>query len=67
MSGLKERLENSKMLLDIIDRSRLDNGDPTLAANIERMVVDRAIADLEDSIECSGSEELVRVRVRFRR
>ena len=66
MSGWKERLESSKLLLDIIDRSRLDNGNPALGANIERMVIDRAISDLDQESEFSGGHELVRVRVRFR-
>lgn len=39
-------------MLDIIDRKRVESGDPTLGAAIERLIINRCLAQLE--VEASG-------------
>lgn len=59
MNLLKDRLERGAALLEIIDQSRLDTGDPTRGEDIERALIDQAIRDLEYEAHC-------RRRLRFR-
>ena len=47
MNSLSERLERAEALLRVIDRSREETGNPELAWNLERMLIDRVIGDLE--------------------
>ena len=68
MNRLKERLERSATLMDIIDRSREETGNPNLAADIERILIDGVIKDLEEEARLSAAvSEPVFVRTRTRR
>ena len=68
MNRLKERLERSATLMDIIDRSREETGNPNLAADIERILIDGVIKDLEEEARLSAAvSEPVFARTRTRR
>ena len=55
MNSLKERLDRSATLMDIIDRSREETGNPNLAADIERILIDGVIKDLEEEARISAA------------
>jgi hypothetical protein len=66
--NLKERLERGAALLDLIDQSRRDIGDPNVAANIERTLIERELRDLEaEALRSPGCPEHELVPVRLRR
>jgi hypothetical protein len=65
MNGLQERLQRGEALMNIIERSRQETGDPYLAATIECMLIERVIRDLEaDASRSAGPRGLVPVRLR---
>lgn len=45
-----ERLERAAAILELLDRRRESAGDPHLGSNIERMIVSRELAELEEEI-----------------
>ena len=46
----RERIELSAKILDLIDRRRVETGDPAVGRNIERMVLETQLRDLEEEI-----------------
>jgi hypothetical protein len=58
-SALRERLEQGVTLLMLVDRKRRETGISSLGTNIERMLVDRELAELEgisSPLDGEGSE-----------
>jgi hypothetical protein len=64
MNGLQEHLQRGEALINVIERSRQETGDPYLAATIECMLIDRVIRDLESDAGSAGPRRLVPVRLR---
>lgn len=62
MTHMHEELRAGAKVLDIIDRRREQTGDPALGAAIERVIIDRCLADLEHEMA-----EPVPVLVRLRK
>jgi hypothetical protein len=50
MSSTSDRLELCEAILDLIEQKRAVTGDETLAASIERAVVESQIKELENEI-----------------
>ena len=57
MSNLHQELTTHANLLELIDRRRLETGNPGLGAAIERAIVGECLAQLEDvrATHCSSS------------
>jgi hypothetical protein len=47
MGRITEQLRSGAKILEIIDRRRIEEGDPGIGAAIEKAVLDRCLADLE--------------------
>jgi hypothetical protein len=47
MTNIHEELKSRAKILEIIDRRRLDSGDPTLGSAIERAIIDHCLVELE--------------------
>jgi hypothetical protein len=45
-----ERLERAAAILELLDRRRASAGDPHIGSNIERLIVSRELAELEEEI-----------------
>jgi hypothetical protein len=59
----RERIELSAKILDLIDRRRIETGDPAVGCNIERMVLETQLRDLEEEIRSNpGSLEFALLR-----
>jgi hypothetical protein len=64
----KDRLEQSARVLELIDRHREDAGDPTVASEVERFLLELEFRELEaDILADPGSLESQLVRLRARR
>ena len=50
MSNTADRIQLCEAILDLIEHKRLQTGDETLGAAIEKAVVESQIADLESEI-----------------
>jgi len=65
MSTTTDRLELCEAILDLIEQKRAATGDETLAASIERAVLESQIKDLENEIfENPGAIEPWLIRLR---
>jgi hypothetical protein len=50
MSNTKQRLELSEAILALIEQKRIETGDESLGAAIERVVIEGQFEELEDEI-----------------
>jgi hypothetical protein len=50
MSNAAVQLELHQAILAVIERKRAESGDPTLGANIERIILDTQFQELEHEI-----------------
>ena len=49
MMDIYQQLQEGAKVLGIIDRRRLETGDPGLGSAVERAILDRCLADLENA------------------
>jgi hypothetical protein len=47
MTNIHEELKSRAEVLELIDRRRLETGDPTLGSAIERAIIDHCLVELE--------------------
>ena len=70
MERIGEQLKSAAAVLEVLDRRRLETGDPGLGSAVEKAILDRHLADLEfDLMEHQQEEqlrELIYCRLRWR-
>jgi hypothetical protein len=50
MTNTYQELNKRAKVLEIIDRRRVETGDPALGSGIERVIIDQCLAELEKDI-----------------
>ena len=50
MTNIYQELNRRAKVLEIIDRRRVETGDPRLGSAIERVIIDQCLAELEKDI-----------------